>query len=36
MNENSRAITTSPTDYRVIRYMKLRRFNGKSWDFAED
>jgi branched-chain amino acid transport system substrate-binding protein len=29
-------INTSPTDYRVIRYMKLQRFNGKSWDFAED
>jgi branched-chain amino acid transport system substrate-binding protein len=30
------AINTSPTDYRVINYMKLQRFNGKSWDFAED
>ncbi|HLG46850.1 MAG TPA: ABC transporter substrate-binding protein [Reyranella sp.] len=30
------AINTSPTDYRVIKYMKLQRFNGKSWDFAED
>ena len=30
------AITTSSTDYRVIQYMKLQRFNGKSWDFAED
>jgi len=30
------AITTSATDYRVIQYMKLQRFNGKSWDFAED
>ena len=30
------SITTSPTDYRVIQYMKLQRFNGKSWDFAED
>src|SRR5262249_8363272 len=29
-------INTSPADYRVIRYMKLQRFNGKSWDFAED
>jgi branched-chain amino acid transport system substrate-binding protein len=29
-------INTSPTDYRVIKYMKLQRFNGKSWDFAED
>jgi len=28
-------INTSPTDYRVIRYMKLQRFNGKSWDFVE-
>jgi branched-chain amino acid transport system substrate-binding protein len=30
------SINTSPTDYRVIQYMKLQRFNGKSWDFAED
>ena len=30
------SITTSPTDYGVIKYMKLQRFNGKSWDFAED
>ena len=29
-------ITTSPTDYGVIKYMKLQKFNGKSWDFAED
>jgi branched-chain amino acid transport system substrate-binding protein len=29
-------ITTSATDFRVIQYMKLQRFNGKSWDFAED
>ena len=29
-------INTSPTDYRVIQYMKLQRFNGTSWDFAED
>jgi branched-chain amino acid transport system substrate-binding protein len=29
-------ITTSPTDYGIIKYMKLQRFNGKSWDFAED
>ena len=28
-------INTSPTDYRVIRYMKLQRFNGRSWDFVE-
>ena len=28
-------INTSPTDYRVIRYMKLQRFNGKSWDFVD-
>ncbi len=26
-------INTSPTDYRVITYMKLQRFNGASWDF---
>ncbi len=25
-------INTSPTDYRVITYMKLQRFNGTSWD----
>ncbi len=29
-------INTSPTDYRVIKYMKLQRFNGKSWDFADN
>jgi branched-chain amino acid transport system substrate-binding protein len=29
-------INTSATDYRVIQYMKLQRFNGKNWDFAED
>jgi hypothetical protein len=28
-------INTSPTDYRVIEYMKLQRFNGKSWDFVD-
>ena len=28
-------INTSPTDYRVIRYMKLQRFNGRSWDFVQ-
>jgi branched-chain amino acid transport system substrate-binding protein len=28
-------INTSPSDYRVIRYMKLQRFNGKSWDFVD-
>jgi branched-chain amino acid transport system substrate-binding protein len=26
-------INTSPTDYRVITFMKLQRFNGASWDF---
>ena len=30
------SITTSPTDYGVVKYMKLQRFNGQSWDFAED
>lgn len=25
-------ITTSPSDYRVIEYMDLRRFNGKVWE----
>ncbi len=28
------AINTSATDYRVIKYMKLQRFNGKTWDFV--
>ena len=28
-------INTSPTDYSVITYMKLQRFNGKSWDFVD-
>ncbi|MGZ5901390.1 MAG: ABC transporter substrate-binding protein [Reyranella sp.] len=28
-------INTSPTDYRVIRTMKLQRFNGKNWDFVD-
>ncbi len=27
-------INTSPSDYRVIEYMKLQRFNGKVWEFA--
>jgi len=26
-------INTSPTDYRVIKYMKLQRFNGQIWEF---
>jgi branched-chain amino acid transport system substrate-binding protein len=26
-------INTSPTDYRVITFMKLQQFNGRSWDF---
>jgi ABC-type branched-subunit amino acid transport system substrate-binding protein len=25
-------ISTSPTDYRVVEYMKLQRFNGKVWE----
>ena len=25
-------INTSPTDYRVVTYMQLQRFNGASWD----
>jgi branched-chain amino acid transport system substrate-binding protein len=29
------AINTSPTDYRVINYMKLQKFNGKTWDPVE-
>jgi branched-chain amino acid transport system substrate-binding protein len=28
-------INTSPNDYRVIQYMKLQRFNGRSWDFVD-
>ena len=28
-------INTSPTDYRVIKFVKLQNFNGKSWDFVE-
>jgi branched-chain amino acid transport system substrate-binding protein len=28
-------INTSATDYRVIKHMKLQRFNGKSWDFVD-
>lgn len=28
-------INTSPTDYGVIKYMKLQRFNGTSWDFID-
>jgi branched-chain amino acid transport system substrate-binding protein len=31
---NSR-INTSPTDYRVVTYMQLQRFNGTSWDNAK-
>ncbi|KQP08922.1 ABC transporter substrate-binding protein [Pseudorhodoferax sp. Leaf265] len=27
-------ISTSPTDYRVVEYMKLQRFNGKTWAFV--
>ena len=27
-------INTSPSDYRVIRTMKLQRFNGKVWDLV--
>ena len=27
-------INTSPTDYRVIEFMKLQRFNGKIWEFV--
>ena len=28
-------INTTPTDYGVSKYMKLQRFNGKSWDFVD-
>ncbi len=27
-------INTSPTQYRVITYMKLQAFNGSSWDYV--
>ena len=27
-------ISTSATDYRVIKDMKLQRFNGKNWDLV--
>ena len=27
-------ISTSPTDYRVVEYMKMQRFNGKVWEFV--
>ena len=27
-------INTSPTDYRVVKYMTLERLNGKSWEAA--
>ena len=27
-------INTSPTDYRVIEYVKVQRFNGKAWEFV--
>jgi hypothetical protein len=25
-------INTSPTDYRVVKFMTLERFNGKNWE----
>ena len=25
-------INTSPTDYRVVKYMRLERFNVKNWE----
>jgi len=28
-------INTSPTDYRVIKTMRLQRFNGTTWDFVD-
>jgi branched-chain amino acid transport system substrate-binding protein len=27
-------INTSPSDYRVVEFMKLQRFNGKVWEFV--
>jgi len=29
------SINTSPDDYAVITYMKLQKFNGKSWDYVD-
>jgi branched-chain amino acid transport system substrate-binding protein len=26
-------INTSPTDYRVVEFIRLQRFNGKAWEF---
>jgi branched-chain amino acid transport system substrate-binding protein len=28
-------INTTAADYRIIKYMKLQRFNGKTWDFVD-
>ncbi|GGC92021.1 ABC transporter substrate-binding protein [Chelatococcus reniformis] len=28
-------INTTPENYAVVTYMKLQRFNGKSWDFVD-
>ena len=28
-------INTNPTDYRVVKTMKLQRFNGTTWDFVD-
>lgn len=28
-------INTSPDNYAVVTYMKLQKFNGKSWDFVD-
>ena len=28
-------INTSPTNYQVITYMRLQRFNGTSWDYID-
>jgi branched-chain amino acid transport system substrate-binding protein len=27
-------INTAANDYRVVKYMKLQRFNGKIWEFV--
>lgn len=27
-------INTSPTDYRVIEYIRIQRFNGKAWEYV--
>jgi len=28
-------INTSPDNYAIVTFMKLQKFNGKSWDFVD-